>query len=120
MQLKLDDITGDLAFENEKLVMIEGNQEIQQLLVSRLRTFLGEYFLNTDVGVPYFQVIFEKGVNPTVIYNIFVEKITQTDGILELSELDIDVDMATRSATVEIEAMSEEGFISFTLPLGVV
>lgn len=118
MQFKLDN-TGDLAIEDDSLVMIEGLEEIRQLLMSRLNTFYSEYFLNRSIGIPYFEVVFEKRIKPSIIYSLFVDVIINTDGVLELSNLEIDVDYEKRQGTVEVECRVDTGFINFTLPLGV-
>ena len=118
MQLELN-TTGDLLIENDKMILIDGVSEIQQLVSSKLKTFMGEYFLDNTIGLPYFQVIFEKGVNPSIIYSIFLEALTNIDGIEEITQLDIDVDYQYRTGTIDIECKADSEFIKFTLPIGV-
>lgn len=119
MNFKLDS-TGDLAIENDNLVMVDGAEEIRQLLIARLQTFYGEWFLDTSVGIPYFEVIFQKGINPSIIYSVFVEAITNTDGVLELEQLDILTETGSRQGQVDIACRVDGGLIKFTMPIGVV
>ncbi len=58
--LKLDPVTWDLAVEDHDLAFVEGVDRVVQSLKIRLRTYLGEFFLDTTVGVPYFQDVLVK------------------------------------------------------------
>lgn len=118
MQLEIDS-TGDLIIENNEFQLIDGYEEIKQLLTSRLKTFYGEYFLDVTYGIPYYQTILEKGINPSILYNIFTKVIVETDGITELNKLNIDYDKTNRTCILTFDVKTEDGRLVFTLPLGV-
>ncbi len=119
MNLKMD-IDWDLAMEDNELVLIDGSEEIAQLVQQRVGTFLGEWFLDSSIGVPYFQQILKKNPDPAVIDAVLKKTISQTDGLLELTAMDIDIDAATRTLTVEFSALVEDdpNEITFTVRVG--
>ena len=43
--IKIDDQTGEILFEDGELILIEGSDVIKQSLTTRLKHFRGEYFL---------------------------------------------------------------------------
>lgn len=103
MNFKVD-ASGELAIENNSFVMIEGPEEIEQLSEQRLNTFLGEWFLDKSIGIPYFQKILKKNPNPSDIEAIFIDKITKTTGIKELNSLSILMDPSTREMQIDYNA----------------
>jgi len=58
---------------------------VAQRLRIRLQTFLGEWFLNTGYGVPYWQRILGKKTSKTAIDRIFQEQILDERGVREIS-----------------------------------
>ncbi len=121
MNLKLDS-AGDLAVENNELVLFDGADEITQLVQQRLNTFLGEYFYDTSIGVPYFEQILVKNPQPAIVYALLKNMITETDGVTELTEFDVDYDAANRTMDIDmaIKAEGNANVIKFKLPIGVI
>lgn len=83
-QLLTDDL-GDLEVTNNNFSVIRGDREIEQSLLQNLKTFEGEWFLNTTLGVPYFQIVFQKQSPPSLIADAFKDTILETNGVTELS-----------------------------------
>lgn len=110
----LQTVDGDFAIVNNDTQFVNGADEVMQLLRQRLRTFLGEWFLDTTIGVPYFQDILKKNPNPVSVDAAFKNEILNTPGVLELSEFEIDIDAATRVATVTGRAVVTDGIIDFS------
>ena len=48
---------GDLTLTAGDFVFVEDKLQVAQAVEATLRTFRGEWFLNTNFGVPYFQSI---------------------------------------------------------------
>lgn len=87
MDLLLDPITNDLVFVNGQATVTQTQSEIvAQRLKITLYTFLGEWFLDTTVGVPYFQQIFGKGRSKAAIDVIFQRFISNDPGVIEIRE----------------------------------
>ena len=79
---------GDAVFINGPLTK-EGltttpAEVVAQRLRIRLSTYLGEWFLNTEYGVPYWQRILGKKTTKTAVDRIFQEQILQERGVREI------------------------------------
>ena len=104
----------DLAIINNNLALTVNNSdaEIEQRLRENLQTFLGEWFLNVTIGVPYLELVFVKGVAPILIESAFKDVITGTPGVLGLTEFSpVLLDTATRQITVNFAVRTENNSI---------
>lgn len=111
-QLKQTD-DGDIAIENNKFVLVVGRDEIRQRVIQNLKTFLGEWFLDITLGVPYYQLIFVKDVAGEIKNALLQDEILSTVGITGLTKFDgIDLDPETREGSVDFEARTSAGDIS--------
>lgn len=121
--LRIQDSDRELVFENGDLVLTQGREGISQHLAQRLRTFFGEWFLDTRIGVPYYEHILLKSPNPEVLDTIFKSVILNTPGVQELLDFDItfpdDDNPGNRTMTLEFKANTIAGVIDFTEVLGV-
>ena len=110
--LKLDE-NGDLAIEDDDLVIIEGIDAIAQDCEVRLKFFQGEWFLDTRLGVPWFQNILGQKPRLIAVKAILKKAILSTPGILSILDFDMDWDGVTRTLSVEFRANTVEGEFSF-------
>lgn len=110
--LKIDDLTKDLAIEDNNFVLISGVDRAKQNLLTRLRTYLGEWFLNINIGIPYYQDVFRKGVPVSQITGVFKEAIVTTPGVDELVKFDADYTNNNRNLSINFEAKYGEETIS--------
>jgi hypothetical protein len=109
MDIKLVD--NDISIENNDLVLIQGSEETAQNLSVNLRTFLGEWFLNTSLGIPWFQEILVKGTSIQQIESIILNAILSTNGVLNVSRFKIELDNKERQLSIDSTIQSEEGDI---------
>ncbi len=99
--LALDARTHDLVLAPDgNLAMAEDNEAIAQHVKQRLLFYRGEWFLDTEAGVPWFQEIFVRPHNDGIIEALIKREILDTDGIVELTEFEMQVDGRKRSITV--------------------
>ena len=84
IDLALDPATGDLVFVNRDLATLSGAELVQQRLAIILQMFRGEWFLDADAGIPWFQEILEKGVDTTVVDAILRKAILDTEDVNRL------------------------------------
>lgn len=112
--LMLDDTTKDLLIENGDLQLTEGLDRVKQHLSQRLKLFFGEWFLETERGIPYFQDIFKKNPDGDIVDATFKKAVIETPGVVNLQEFSIDYDNATRSITVKLRALTTDGVIDYT------
>ncbi len=91
MDLLMDtDVTstgyGDLFFVNGTCPVTDENRlTVAQRLRIRLLTFLGEWFLDTTYGVPYWTILGRK-TSKSVVDRIFQTEILKEQGVLEILE----------------------------------
>jgi len=99
----------DLDLSTGDIQLIRGRDETAQRLTISFGTYLGEWFLDSRVGVPYFQTIFAKGTPTSEIEDIFRQVLEKDDGIDQVSELVVEYDAATRDLTVSVVARDIDG-----------
>jgi len=108
MDLKLDTATGDLAIENNDLVLLsDPAAAIQQHWQIRLRTFKGEWFLDQRIGIPYYQAVLRKNPNQNLITAIFRAATVQTPGIRTVDSFSLSLEPITRTLTIDVEGKLE-------------
>lgn len=106
--LKLD-ADGDLDFSTGNLQVLAGAEAIVQGVLVRLQFFKGEWFLDLDAGIPYFQSVLVKNPDPNVLQTIFREAILATPGVLALTSLVLTLDRVTRRLTVAFRISTDVG-----------
>lgn len=106
--LKLD-ANGDLDLTDGNVTLVTGDDAIAQQITIRLRLILGEWFLDTRVGIPYFGDIFVKNPDLTRVRSIFRQTILGTPGIAAFEEFSLSVDNPTRTLSVEFRAKKTDG-----------
>lgn len=112
------DTSGDLEVVDGQLVLVGeqfGTQlrEIEEHLEQRLRTLFGDWFLDTSLGIPYFEEVFQKPFNASVVESIFINEILATPGVIRLIEFNMDIDKLTRNLKVDFVCESTAGIIQF-------
>lgn len=116
--LRLDEQTYDYELENGDLVLTEKSDAIRQHIQQRLWTFFGEWFLDTSVGVQYYQVILVKNPSLDNVEGILRETILATPGVMELLSFDLDYTSETREFSVEFQARTIDEVIDFSQVIG--
>lgn len=90
------------------LEIVDGVCEVQQRLRTRYRFFLATWFLDTLLGLPWYEDIFIKNPNLPIVGAILREVALTTPGVATLSEFELSVDGVTRDMTVDLTAVFEE------------
>lgn len=93
----LETSTHDLALENGNLVLCGDARAVAQHVVSRLRFFLGEWFLDLREGVPYWTEVFIKNPDTSVVRSLLTNVVTETPGVKEVTQSDFTYDSQTRT-----------------------
>ena len=112
--LKLDIATHDLDFSNFKLEFVEGIEYYRQKVKIVLLFFYGEWFLDTTVGIRYFEEVFVSNPNLTLIDSLFKIAILEIDGITELLEYDSSFGGSDRKFTVTFKAQTDAGVLDIS------
>jgi len=116
----LTDINADISISGRDFVPVSGVDAIRQHMEIRLRTFLGEWFLDTTVGVPYIQEVFSTKIPDTdLIRSIIRREVIKTPGVLSADTLGVSLDTATRNLTIELDATTTDGNVTISLEVGI-
>ena len=94
----------DIYLDGNSIATVKDGEEVVQQVRSRLLFYLEEWFLDTTVGLPYFQEFFKKPADLAGIESRIKAEIIQTDGILNLLSFEYNFDRGTRKLTVNFEA----------------
>lgn len=101
---------GDAVFVNGQTKVTTSKAEsVQQRLLITLKTFLGEWFLDTSIGVPYFEQVFGKMSSKSGVDLIFQQKIQDDPGVAEILEFYSEANSATRTYTVSFKVLTNQG-----------
>lgn len=82
---------------------------VRQALSVNLQTFLGEWFLDTRLGLPVFRVTAGKRYDPALVDTMYRQAVVKTRGVGSLDSLQISFDNARRRLAVDIECTTAEG-----------
>jgi hypothetical protein len=80
---------GDLAIVNGDLQLTNGTQTLEQRIRRALLTFKGEWFLDEDIGIPYWEEILGQKDSIDAIKDVFIDAILKIEGVQELKDLKI-------------------------------
>lgn len=115
--IALDKTTGDLLLENFDLQLVDGQDQIAQNLAIRLRFILGEWFLDTTAGVPYYDDFFIKAPNQIRIESVLKEEILDTPGVDQILSFTSNFDAQRRVYSVTFSVSTIQGDITLTQEL---
>lgn len=122
MDILLDPSSHDVIFLNGAAPVTRSQQDIvAQRLKITLQTFLGEWFLNLEVGIPYFQQILNKVRSKSTIDAIFQNAILNDPGVLEIVSYQSTLNNQLRGFDLQFAVRVLDGSIlplDFTLFVG--
>ena len=95
---------GDWAFAIDR----EG---IQQRIGQTLRTIAGEWFLDLDYGLPYFEQVLVKNPNLPAVQDIFRRALLSVKGVSSVERLTLSLDAPSRTLTVSWVVLTDLGLL---------
>ncbi len=99
---------GDIYTQNYQLARVSDNEQIAQRISTRLKLLLGEWFLDTGQGVPWFERILVKSPNRAIVQGVLKRTIIQTPGVNELVGFDI-IERDARKIMVQFTVTTSGG-----------
>lgn len=84
---------------------------VHQRLLARLRFFRGEWFLNLDAGMPYFQHILVKAPDLRLLKSIYTQAIRGVGGVREVLDVALTFDPRERRLSVSFRAELTDGTV---------
>jgi Tfp pilus assembly protein FimT len=93
------DENNDWRFGRGKALYLTRSEAIRQNVVTRLKSFKTDFFLDTDANIDWIDLLGRKGTKDEILRN--VERVTlATDGVTIITSLDIQLKTSTRNATI--------------------
>jgi hypothetical protein len=119
MDLKLDlnktsSSYGDIVITNGDTPLVDGKLAILQDVLTALKTFKGECFMNTSIGIDYFGQILVKNPKQDVIDAILINAIVQVPGVTQLNKYGFASNFLTRQLTIAFELATVDGIVSYS------
>jgi len=103
--------TWDLAIHDNDLILFDDAARVAQQIQITLKFWYGEWFLDTEQGVPYLEYILIKNPNFAHIRQILTEQITGVEGVVTLDSLEFDYNPQERTLDVEYSVTTDYGLI---------
>lgn len=100
------DANGDLVIPVQ---FVSGLQAVIQRVKIRLQMFRGEWFLNQELGVPYYQEVLGHKFDKAKTLSIFRQPIITTPGVIELISISVTFDPHTRLMSISFRAITGFG-----------
>lgn len=116
--LKLDKLTHDLDISRGTLRFITNNEEVVgQRLKIALLTKQGEWFLDTNVGLPYYQEFFTKKNNKPLIDQTIISYASRIEDVMRVrdysstitNDRSLDISLTVETYTGDIVKVSVGG-----------
>jgi len=111
----------DLQINNGDLVLCQDDSHaMAQAIAIHLNTFAGEWFLDTDVGVPYLTQILGKKRNQRFLRQLIKSQIESLGGVRELSEFNFSHNDDERRISIKFTAhLTDRSTITINETIGV-
>jgi hypothetical protein len=100
---------GDFDMSTGTLVM---GVSLRDAIRMRLLWFKGEWFLNTDFGLDYFQRILVKKPVISLVTAMFRKCIAETPGVIKVNRIAVEYKQKERTFKVSYEAEGSESSVS--------
>lgn len=115
MDFRLDS-NNDFLLDNGNITFADASQEALQRNRQQLLFLFGEYFLDENLGIPWFEYIFQKLVRIEEIDLYLKRKILGIPGNLELISYRSTVDQVKRSLNISYSVLTRNGIqpVSFS------
>lgn len=95
--IAIDQKTNDWFLEPDgTLSMVQDAEAVGQHARNRVKLFYGEWFLDTECGVPWLDEIMGKAYDPALNESILKAEIINTDGVTEITSFSSDFERRTR------------------------
>jgi hypothetical protein len=112
------DADGDIVIDNQGLHFATGLSGVAQLIRTRVLMFAGEWFLNLDVGIPWYDTVFADDYDERTAYDALRAEILGTPGVVSIVSLTLTRDPFLRTVAIAYECTVSFGdTVSDTLDL---
>lgn len=108
----LQNTNNDLQVSEGNLTIIRDlDLVIAQKLTCLMQLYLGEWFADTRIGMPYYQAILVKGADLNAIGQIFRNAFSQVNGVKSIVSADLNFISTTRTLIAVFSIETDSGAI---------
>ena len=107
--LAMNLLTNDLLITNGDLSLVTGSDAIAQDLQQTLQVWLGEWFLDTTVGIPFKQNILVKNPNVDLVQASIVDAASNVPGVTEILSVNFTYSNSNRTFSITVVAKDSTG-----------
>jgi len=115
--LKLDPNTWDIII-GRGAERVEGLAFTAQMVRSRLQTVLGEWKPTPALGMPWFDSVFTKAPDISLIQALVIEEIKKVEHVKDVSYIKLGFDKGARTLNITFTAISDWGDIDSNITVG--
>ena len=104
------DTNGDIVTSGKQF--IEGSEATAQTIKTNLKLFIGEYFRDISIGLPFFEKIAVKNYsssNESEKENIIKTIIINTNGVKKILTFSSNFDLKTRILLIDVDVLTNFG-----------
>jgi hypothetical protein len=94
-------LAGDWTFGKGRANYKTASNAIRQNVVTRLRSFTNDWFLDVDAGIPWFDLLGNRNTERRILRAI-ERTVLQTEGVIQLTQLEIIRRDADRGVTIAL------------------
>lgn len=98
------DSSGDWRFGRGKAVYLRRSDAIRQNVVTRLRSFTDDWFLDTAAGLPWFELLGDRETERRILREVETV-VLGTEGVRAIERLTLTRPNRNREATIEIDVV---------------
>lgn len=106
MDLALD-TNHDLIITGRDLTPLTGSALVAQRIKQRLLLLQGEWFLDEEAGLPWFDRIFTKQQTLDGVKQLLIKEINETPGVDELQALSLELNKETRQVNCNFTVLAD-------------
>lgn len=105
VDLKLQD--GDLALDAQgRASFVSGAERVAQQIRLHLRTFLGEWFLDTTFGTPWFEQIYGRGRDLDAVRAALRAEIASIPDVVSVGTINLKLEAQARRLEIHLPAVT--------------
>lgn len=98
----IDSNTNDVHFDEVgNLVMVHDADAVAEHVMQRVKTYEGEWFLDTSAGIPWLQDIIANGYDPALGEALIKAEVHDTKGVLDIEEFNVSFNNSIRVVTFQ-------------------
>lgn len=108
-------VDGELVIKDGDLAVVRGKDAIAQAVYLRLSFFQGEWFLDSQAGIPWFEKALVKGPRLALVRSTVRKELLSVQGVNDVLQLDLDLSAQTRTLSITFRVSTDLGEIQGTI-----